>query len=237
MRNPRPIPLDREAVESLLDRLFYRLSEKADRYGDRRANDSDDPVPLVASTITLRTTRGEEQPIRVILTAAAGRDGAVNGGGKGTEGGCPVVIVEMNGRYPWTALADERATRDRLASVLRHELTHAVDVFSAGPTARRKSGHRKGAHIPSAEEIADLGGYYNHPSEVAAYLREIYEELRRNVTTLMRSPLGREWGLGGVVSRMVAANPTWQTIEPHLTVRSRQRILRGLVRAFRDDGL
>lgn len=235
IRNPRPIPIDRDAVEALLDRLYYRLAEKAERYGDRRANDSDDPMPLAASTITMRDTRGDEQTIRVILTAAAGRGGAINGGGKGTEGGRPVVIVEMNGRLPWSALADERITRDRLGPVLRHELTHAVDVFNAGPTSRRKGGHRKGAHIPSVEEIADVGGYYNHPSEVSAYLREIYEELRRNVTTLMRSPLGREWGLGGVVSRMVRMNPTWEAIEPHLTPKNRQRILRGLVRAFQDD--
>jgi hypothetical protein len=235
-QNPRPIPLDREATERLLDRLYLLLGEKADQYGDRRANDADDPIGLVSSSITLRTTRGDNVSVRVILTAATGHAGFVNGGGSGTQGGRPVVIIELNGRYPWTVLADPM-TRPRLATVLRHELSHAADVFASGSAPKRKGSAPTGAKIPSTAETADLRAYYNHSGEVAAYMREIYEELRPIVMKVMGAPLGREWGLGGTVSRMLNSNETWQTIDPYLTPRNRKRILSGIVRAFRDDGL
>ena len=54
---------------------------------------------------------------------------------------------------------------------------------------------------------------------------------------VMGAPLGREWGLGGTVSRMLNSNETWRSIDPYLTPRNRKRILSGIVRAFRDDGL
>ena len=236
--NPRPIPLDYEAIDALLDRLYVRLKAKADRYGNVPVNNDRDAVQIANSTIRIRTTRGEMVDVSVVLTAASSREvGFINGGGKGTANGSPVVVVEMNGLYSWPVVANERVTRERLAAVIAHELTHAADVFNATKSARRRGGDVKGAVLLSEDEVTDIVGYYNHPGEVTAYMREIHDEIAGSVTKLMKSRLGQEWGLGGIISRMLNSNPTWQQINPHLTPRSRKRILSGLVRAFRDDGL
>lgn len=234
--NPRPIPLDDGAIERLLDRLYFRLDEKAERYGDAKANTSRTPVVIAKSTVTLTTVRGQTEEVLVILTASPMVMRFVGGGGYGHAEGRPVVIVEMNGLYSWNVLANERVTRDALRGVLRHELTHAVDV-RGGNTAKLRGGARKGIMLASLDEVEDLAAYYNDPREVRAYMRQMFDETRANVTKVMRSPLGREWGLGGTVSRLLNSNETWAQVSPHLTPRNRRRVLLGVVRAFRDDGL
>lgn len=236
MLNPRPIPLDDKAIESLLDRLYYRLGEKADRYGHVKVNPDGPPIPIAQSTITVTTVRGQSEKVAVVLTAAPDVIRFVGSGGYGHADGRPVVIVEMNGRYAWDVLADERTTRSALRDVLRHELTHAIDT-QGGKSATLRGGARRGLVLPTTEEFDDLAAYYNDPREVRAYMRQMFDETRANVTKVMRSPLGREWGLGGTVSRMLSLNETWTQVSPHLTPRNRRRVLLGVVRAFRDDGL
>jgi hypothetical protein len=43
--------------------------------------------------------------------------------------------------------------------------------------------------------------------------------------------------LGGTIERLLRSNTTWKDIEPYLTRKNRNRILKGLVTAFEDDGL
>lgn len=236
MRNPRPIPLDEKAIEDLLDRLYFRLGEKAERYGAAKANPDGPPIVAAKSTIWVKPVNRHVEQVTVVLTVAPDVIRLVGGGGYGHSQGVPVVVVAMNGRYPWTALADEGITRRDLRHVLRHELTHAVDT--QGPkSATLRGGERRGLALPTGEEFDDLAAYYNDPREVRAYLREMFDELRPNVAKIMRSPLGREWGLGGTVSRMLNTNETWGQVSPHLTPANRRRILRGLVRAFQDEGV
>lgn len=236
VRNPRPIPLDDKAIEDLLDRLYFRLGEKAERYGAAKVNPDGPPVPIAQSSITVTTVRGERERVAVVLTAAPDVVRFVGGGGHGHAEGRPVVVVAMNGRSAWNVLADERTTRRALRDVLRHELTHAVDVQGT-PSATLRGGARRGVALPSESEFEDVAAYYNDPREVRAYMRQMFDETRANVTKVMRSPLGREWGLGGVVSRLLNTNPTWEQVSPHLTPRNRRRVLLGVVRAFRDEGL
>jgi hypothetical protein len=237
LRNPRPIPLDRDALGRLLDRLYRSLAEDAAQHGDLPVNDTATPVPIAQSSMRVTTTRGDAIDVMVLLTSARGSVGFINGGGKGTYDGKPVIFVEMNGRYPWSAIANEAVTRDRLSIVLAHEITHAMDVFNVKKSFRRRGGDVPGASTMSEEDMTDVSSYYNDPGEVAAWMREIHDGIRRSVVKLMRSPLADEWGLGGVVSRALNSNESWQRIAPHLTPRNRKRILSGLVRAFQDEGL
>lgn len=234
--NPRPIPLDDTAIEALLDRLYYRLGEKAEQYGSAKANPDGPPVAIAQSSIIVTTVRGQAEKVAVVLTAAPGVIQFVGGGGYGHAEGRPVVIVEMNGLYSWNVLADERVTRDLLRHVLRHEITHAVDTRGAA-SATLRGGARRGLALPRDEDFENLAAYYNDPREVRAYMRQMFDETRAHVTKIMRSPLGREWGLGGTVSRLLNTNETWEQVSPHLTPRNRRRVLAGLVRAFQDDGL
>lgn len=234
--NPRPIPLDDGAIESLLDRLYATLRRKADRYPKAKVNPDGPPVVIAQDSIWITPVNRPVERVAVVITATPDLVRFVGGGGYGHSEGRPVVVASMNGRYPWEALADERVTRGPLGHLLRHELTHSADVPKSARTKLR-GGSRRGLSVPGLDDLESVADYYNEPHEVRAYMREIHDELRANVTKVMRSPLGREWGLGGTVSRLLNSNETWAQVSPYLTPRNRRRVLLGVVRAFRDDGL
>ena len=235
LSNPRPIRQDREAVERLVDRLLAKIAANGQGRLNERVNPTRDPIEIAQGWIALAPVRGELIRVRVFVTAAKGEVGFINGGGLGRYDGEPIVIIEANGKYPWSTLSKSSILRERLYSVLAHELSHAADVFyrrSSVATPRKAS---EGALREG--DIPDLAAYYNHPGEVRAYMREIFESVRPDVREMMSHSLGRQWGLGGTVWRIVETDPTWEQVAPHLTPRNRARMLRGIVRAFEDEGL
>jgi hypothetical protein len=144
-------------------------------------------------------------------------------------------MLELNGTFDWETLADQKSTRDRLRSVLMHELTHASDIVR-----NEAAGYVKQKRAPNevlTDDDVDLRAYFNDPHEVRAFMRELYEKVGPTVRKVLVTNLGREWGLGGTILRSLKLADLWKRMEPHLTRQNKNRILKGLVTAFEDEGL
>ena len=225
----RPIRLNRGDVDRLIDRLYRKISARFDAGTIGTHRDA-----IAMDAIHIEDVFGNEKEVLVALIAKPGAGGFVLGGGfghvkRGRDKGKPIIIVQLNGAYTWEGLLNARMSRDDLRNVLMHELSHAADK------AKRETGAVQG-RIPTSGEI-DMAEYVNDPSEVRAHMRELYEELRTTVTKVMGTSLGEMWGLGGTITRLIRDNRTWKEIEPHLTRGNRNRILKGLVTAFEDEGV
>ena len=229
----RPIRLDRGEVEGLLDRIYKGLQpygrehKKHQKAGTHRD-------AIVMDSIVVRDVFGNDKEVFVALTAKPGRGGPVLAGGfghvnRGKHKGQPIIIIQMNGSYTWDGLIDTKVSRRELRSVLMHELSHAADKMGNEHVGFQ-------GRIPTSDEI-NWDEYVNDPEEVRAHMREIYEQLRSTIPEVMGSSLGEVWGLGGTIERFLRVNTTWKGIEPYLTRKNRNRILKGLVTAFEDDGL
>lgn len=228
----RPIRINRGDVDRVLDLIFRRLENKARRHGSKEKVGTH-RNPFLSVEMTLRNVMGEDLTVMVALISSPGGVGIVKGGAfghfkRGPQKGQPIVILEINGSYTWGLLANQSAALPEMRSVLMHELTHAADTKALVP------GEVQG-RIPSAEEI-DYTAYINDPKEVRAHMREIFEDLRPMVLRVRDTKLYSEWGLGGTVQRFLRSNNTWKQIEPHLTRRSRNTILKGIITAFEDEG-
>jgi hypothetical protein len=186
-------------------------------------------------SIVLKDPLGQDREIGILIISEPSRSGQWFTGGaaghfkRGPHKGQPVIVIQLNGKYPWSTFADPKVAKKHLSELLLHELTHALDPIS-GPDLPIQG------RIPAEEEV-DLTGYYNDPREVRAYMRNLYEAIGPSVRKVMEGPLAKTWGLGGTITRLLRPNQTWQDMEPHLTRQNKNRILKGIVTAFEDEGL
>jgi hypothetical protein len=127
------------------------------------------------------------------------------------------VSLTLNGSLTPDQFLNRRRTEKEIRAAMMHELTHASEV--KGTLADLKGG--------SAYDYQNNpDGYHNDPNEVRAWMRQVYEEIREDPRA-------------GVVpiEVLLENNRWWKQAEPHLTRKSRSRILKGLVTAFEDEGI
>lgn len=238
----RPIPIDRSKVNDLIER-FRRNFE----YLAKVADSTKPHVPLGNNPnlmddiiVGLTDVRGNpldvivslfstvEQSNRPVLGASFGRKKA-----PGKYNNHPLIKVELNGGQ--SALYFARMLPRILFGSLMHELTHAADVVShEGPLyARPQNGVQ-----PTSDEI-DLDLYFNDPLEVRAFMRQIYEGIGKDVRRLIQQAEKPPWAqtLGGILTHLLKSNDIWKMLAPHMTRENKNRILKGLVTAFEDEGL
>jgi len=232
----RPIKVDRQAVVGLTHRLIDQMREEGRGREDEKVGIRE---AILMDTVHVLTVEGQKKEVTVILTSGKGSARPfVSGGGFGTvkdgpHKGTPIILIQLDGRETWGTYGDTKKVGMALLSTLMHEITHAMDkvaVKDTDPTFQ-------GGVIPNASDL-DLHAYYNHPNEVRAYMREIYEELRPLVIlTLTHEKYRKDWTLAEAITKIIGGIDRWRRMEPYLTQQNRNRILKGIVTAFEDEGL
>jgi len=220
----RPIQIDRRDAKESVNRLIRFLM--SGYWG----NNPDEPLRNsfgLADHVTIRDVNGNEMDVQVQYRSKDTKspDMVLGGGsGKTTVGRRPALIVLLNGFYSssvFTTTTSGERFRDEVLSVLMHELTHNADVYAkpSGPTH----------HRVLTEDELDLQKYYNTPSEVRAYMREVFEEVYRHLPLFLK-----HFGPNDAVTRLLKLSPTWQRIEPYLTEENKHLLLKGVYQAIQD---
>lgn len=223
----RAIPIDRSKVNALIQRIYRKLL----------ATELDPNLPLgehkrsiVDDAITITDVLGDEQYVKVSVFSSLSRrpDFVLSGGfGHHKTKHTPQIVVMLNGKYTLDALTNPKVSQDQFLQVLAHEITHASDIVV--PKINPIQGR-----IPNTSEV-DLLQYYNNPHEVRAHMRELYEEVSGVVHKVMQTSLGKDWGLGGTITRMLQHRENWVDMQPYLSRENKNKILKGLVTMFEDD--
>ena len=232
----RPIKVDRQAVVGLTHRLIDQMREEGRGRENERVGVQE---AILMDTVHVLTVEGQKKEVTVILTSGKGSARRfISGGGFGTvkEGphkGTPIIIVQLDGRETWGTYGDFKTVGFAFMSTLMHEITHAMDkvvVKETDPTFQ-------GGVIPNASDL-DLNAYYNQPNEVRAYMRELFEELRPLVTQILtHEKYRKDWTLAETITKVIGGIDRWRRMKPYLTQQNRNRILKGIVTAFEDEGL
>lgn len=192
--------------------------------------------PFFRDFITIPNFSGKDIEVVVAFASKLGPrarmvvDGGFGYGLRGPFKGKPFVTINLNAMYPWAAIANPNYSEKKIRAAIMHELTHAADKLVPLKNLPSSKG------MPDPGEV-DMVEYANNPNEVRAHMREIYEEIRSLVHKIMATKHGDDWGVAGAVTRMLNNSDAWGRVEPYLTRQNRNRILKGLITAFEDDGL
>lgn len=221
----RPIKLDMSSVEDCLDRIFRKLKQLPEGY----VGDLEKSLPI--DMINLFDVQGTFKSVWVQLISGEGQ-GPVTGGSfgfvtAGPEKGSPIINIGLNSRYPLGSLIP--IARPMIRSTLLHELTHASDVFPIVELSGK-------GNLRSESDV-DLKVYYNDPSEIKAYMRQIYESVAPFVKNQIAKPRPKERGVSWLVSWALALSTQWKQAKPYLTQANKNRIMKGIITALEDDGI
>lgn len=226
----RPIPIDERAFDlsfgGMVDDLRTALRKHARGGSDESLGKHN---KLATDVMTLRRPDGKKVTFRwLIRSRPRGASDIVLGGGFGRIGGKPGIVIDINGKPP-AALIESMLDRGEptwreLRTVVLHEVTHAIDPAIDGTGGG-------GSEVPDSKAI-DLEAYFNQPQEIRAFMRQISEEALGYAERLSRSYQGNK-----LFRTALSFSPSWKQIKPHLTDRNRQRLLKGIHTAFRDEGL
>jgi hypothetical protein len=147
----------------------------------------------------------------------------VSGGLGYAQGHIPVVVVFVNGSLDVKKPAAGHSVQNQLYPVLLHELTHAADKFTRGVGEQM-----------TEEEARDNDRYYNHPTEVRAYLQEILDELNHILPHVERLKTVLYPNMGEALKVVLNQSKTWQEIEPHLTDRNKKLIMKAVAQEYEE---
>jgi hypothetical protein len=145
------------------------------------------------------------------------------GSGKTNKTKRPAAMLLVNGIYkPKDFASSDSDFRHEAMTALMHELTHNADIYAKpfGPATQR---------VLKEDEI-DLKDYYNRPSEVRAYMREMVEDVFRDLPEFLKHFKKNE-----AVTRLVKLSPTWERIKPYLNERNKGLVLKGVYQAVEDS--
>lgn len=235
----RPIALPLADVAQYVEQtLTPRVHEAIERLARRGG---DEPIgerlQVSGGRLDIPSVRGGAVPVDAYVQSAPSNSkvSMTTGGGYSPES--RIVVVWFNGALtPNELLGQKRrfqSLRDcshggcvsfALYDTLIHELTHVADVLP-----RLK-------HDPdrvAAEDETVFAVYYNDPSEVRAYMRQVVEESARNAGLLRDYAKGRQ----DTVAKALKMSETWKQIDPYLTPANRQKILLAVYDRMSRDGL
>ena len=166
-----------------------------------------------ANNIDLKNVQGQDIQVRVQVVV-----GALSDKGTATLGeydpNKKVVRIFVS---PWAEKEDLTKRKHDLinsaASVLKHEVTHALDYL----------GNMK------VQEFGEA--YYNSPHEIKAFARQIVEESRIALKVLKLKSLGKPLPSGAaLVEAVLKGSATWNKINKDLNDRNLRYVRQVLVR-------
>jgi hypothetical protein len=158
--------------------------------------------------------------------------------------GKPMMIrIELNPDVTYRQFAENRDSVEReIRSVLMHELTHAHDVLESPAQMKRLQKGYPVIEEADAAERVDVRKkfYYNMPSEVRAFKRQVAEEVRRAMERAYGDEDEPEWvpADAEAVMEMLERSPTWERVKHFLNPRNRRKFLEtvaSVVRKFKEE--
>jgi hypothetical protein len=177
-------------------------------------------VPSAPYDITTVDGREATIQIRLMSIPTSSPYYVVSGGvGKGGSG-ATFIVININGTLDAENLYKSASSKDltianQIFKVLIHEMTHAADIFTKGI----------GESLTEEEAQNNPRAYYNHPTEVRAYLQEILEELNLgNYPKFVKLFKGRGRGLEVLLKQ----SKTWLEMEPYLTESNKRLIIKAV---------
>lgn len=140
-------------------------------------------------------------------------------------------------------LAENRDAVEReIYSVMIHELTHTRDVMESPARLKRlRERHPVPEEAGAAERMdARNRAYYNRPSEVRAFKRQVAEEVRRAMRRAYGNEEEPEWieADAETVMKMLERAPTWERVRHFLNPKNRRKFLEtaaSVVRKFKEE--
>jgi hypothetical protein len=217
---------------------------------------------LLNFPFTLRAVTGQAKKLRLFLMAThrfssfrglfVDRDNAPSGYLSEDEDGLVAIYVPLLGFVDmygdatgprWRDIIGDRALNE-IKATLRHELIHASDVVN------RKSKKTFSPVIPqttspevplpygqSKESWKEQATYYNRKHELRAHTDTILNDVRDIIKLRLRR-FRRKSGSGSVefsVSDALRQSRTWNEMEPYLTPKNRNLVLKTIVTALEDE--
>jgi hypothetical protein len=221
----RPINIDRSVAIDCANEVIRELQSG---YWKRHSEEELGTRFQYVTEVEIRNLKFNDVVIQVQFKSKVSK-GVVDfvlgaGSGKTRTTKKPAILVMLNGTYSANALAVNSTEKFRkdITNVLLHELTHQADVY-ARPLGSTST------EVKTEGEV-DLVGYYNHPSEVRAYMREVVEEVLDVYPKMMKV-----FDKGKSFKYSLRMSETWQRIESHLTKGNRELILKGVYRSIEDE--
>lgn len=239
--------------------------------------------PVTLGKMLETSVKGRPRPFPVLLgvgkpVADLWRSGRhfVSGGsvafrhlGENDDGYPLSLRINLNPKVTYRELQDPKS-RDRIEreiySVMVHEMTHARDVIETPAQQRRRekgipegagtSDHPDEARRKDRERLEGREReYYNRPSEVRAFKRQVAEEVRRELEKIhkvhdFKRDRAREKGDeadddpewlptdAASVMDVLGRSPTWDRMRTWLTPQNRRKVLEtvaSVVRKFKED--
>lgn len=233
----RPIPIDRDAVR----RFAAGLQEQIKLWAVGR-DDSGEGLVVVPRgpdcrafpqglPFTLRDTRGQMVTayVRVVTSMSRSPEYIVYGGiGVIPATGDIGIALFLNARYSpatiWKSASGSDLIASQIYDVLIHEFTHAADAF-------RRAYKREMTREQAQENLA---AYFNEPSEVAAYLRNVLEEIEPFVQNTGK--LQRLFGPSKGVEVLLNLSETWKWASPHWSKKNQQKVINAVVARLAEAG-
>lgn len=215
----KPIKVDTHRIRELAKELNSVLQ----RAIPDSASPMDNRVLVRGAPFDITDVNGKEKTvyIRVLSEPAASKDYVLSGGYGSTDAGHKVVVVNINGSIPAKWMRDVAKNTDILTDglylILVHELVHAADWegISKRPTTN---------YIPDTAEM-DLSSYFNDPAEVRAYTSQLIHELDLKRKDWYKK-LNKHFKSYEALKLLVKTTDTWQQIEPYITDKTRNKILK-----------
>lgn len=217
VRTARAIRLDKPGIRELAKELEIKLAQALEgREGPLGKKN------LGQFSFEIRAVDGSRVKLWVRLQAIPTSDFRyyVSGGlGKSTQRGQTVVVVFINGSLDAQVIwkgTNAGTTHGMLYPILLHELTHAADIFA--PV------------LGMSEDAArDNAAYYNHPSELRAYMQEVVDEVEQRFRHYekLKSRFGNR-----ALDMLLNMSTTWKEVSPHWTVANRQKVLKAVYQAL-----
>jgi hypothetical protein len=224
-RGGRSILVRRSDIEDLMDGFGHWCEQNAKSEG----LDSEVGVGADGFITSIFLGTPDDKSRRMVVVAILPADGF--GGGFGRMQGMPLAKVFFDGKLHWRSLCT-LAMRRQIESLAIHELTHAVDRIADKATVQTEISDRP----PKLGELAiSAKSYFNDPTEVRAYLAQLFDEISDQVKERMKGPLRQKWGLAKIIMVALGGKSQWKVMQLHLTEEHRKWILRGLVRAFESE--
>jgi hypothetical protein len=246
--NARPIRLDMDVLEHQVKRIGEGLQKLASLESRGKRVEFPPKSGFLPREFKLRTVRGEVKKVKLFLRAMPSPSSKVMLGAAfryspNHPNITPFITIDVNTRRSWATIAKALPS---IRSALLHEATHASDVLASKPRygrvpvapslrGRRPSEMRSELGRARDDRLAWEHKYLNTPSEVRAYLREIFEAIRDDVRVYMGPPLG--YPLGKAILLALETNAMWESMEEKLTRKNRNLMLKALVTAFEDMGV
>ncbi len=174
-------------------------------------------IPIDSVTLRMRTSNVVHDPPRVDAYAQQDRgEGALLG-------------LTVPAGLSWWDLRDYLFwnEKDRVRSILAHELTHIADSIAGRPLNVTDPGRGPG----------DFARYVNSPAEVSAFLQQVVSEVNEAVAAYPN--FWRRWRSGSArawVERLLEASDTWRLMGRYLSAPNDRRIRRAVAASLDRGG-